>query len=167
MTTVDTIFQNHQAQVYAWAYRLVQNHHDALDLTQEVYLRWWRACGATDKPRQPIPWLRRVTINLSLDFLRAGRRTPQLSLSPDTADPSETMPAERRETARDVAAALDTLSEQQRSVVIAKVYEGLTFSAIAEQMERSIPTVKTHYLRALQNLRKRLTPEDYLEGTHK
>ena len=102
---------------------------------------------------------------LALDFLRADRRTSVLRLSPDAADQTETAHAEQRETARDVAAALGTLTQQQRSVVIAKVYDGLTFARIAEQMDLATPTVKTHYLRALQNLRKKLTPGSYLEGS--
>lgn len=41
--TAQVVFEQNRAQVYAWAYRLVQNHHDALDVTQEVFIKWWRA----------------------------------------------------------------------------------------------------------------------------
>lgn len=55
-----------------------------------------------------------------------------------------------------VAEALEQLTERQRVVLIAKVYDGLTFAEIAAEQELSLGTVKTHYLRALSCIRDRL-----------
>ena len=149
------IFEQHRAQVYAWAYRLLQNHHDALDVTQEVFIKWWRANGTGSVPGNPLGWLRRVTVNAAIDAVRSAARKspPRAAASPTAAQPPD--PA-RRETARRIAEALNTLTERQRSVVVAKVYDGCTFARIAEQMAVSVPTVKSHYLRGLQALRHKL-----------
>ena len=62
----------------------------------------------------------------------------------------------RDELRSDIADAVETLSEMQQSVLFAKVYDGLTFARIAAELEIAVPTVKTHYLRALCSLRDRL-----------
>ena len=156
-------FEHHRAQVYAWAYRLVQNHHDALDVTQEVFLKWWRAHCIAQAPANAVGWLRRVTVNLAIDSIRrtarkseVHREEPAHSGPQATSAPGPTEQAARRETARRIAEALDTLTDHQRAVVVAKVYDTCTFAQIAEQMGMALPTVKTHYLRALQALRHRL-----------
>jgi RNA polymerase sigma factor (sigma-70 family) len=58
----------------------------------------------------------------------------------------------------DIASALDRLSDIQRSVLVAKVYDEMTFAAIAAEMNVAVSTVKTHYLRAVQAVRDRLRP---------
>ena len=162
-TAPEFAFEDHRAQVYAWAYRLVQNHHDALDVTQEVFLRWWRAHTASDAPRNAVGWLRRVTVNLAIDTIRSAARKPRIQTGEADRPAYDAAPVAvptdepaRRETARRIATALDSLTERQRAVVVAKVYDACSFAQIAEQMGLSLPTVKTHYLRALEALRHKL-----------
>lgn len=164
MTAVsEAAFERHRAQVYSWAYRLLQNHHDALDVVQEVLVKWWQAKLKGDAPANPIGWLRRVTVNLAIDAIRSAARKPEVRLARTAADATKTCPTAgatdeptQRETAERIAAALAALTDRQRAVVVAKVYDGCTFAQIAEQMALSLPTVKTHYLRALQTLRHKL-----------
>jgi RNA polymerase sigma factor (sigma-70 family) len=58
----------------------------------------------------------------------------------------------------DVATALDQLTEMQRGVLVAKVYDEMTFSQIADELGIGVPTAKTHYLRAIRATRDRLRP---------
>ena len=67
---------------------------------------------------------------------------------------------DRDERAAVISAAIESLSEQQREIVVAKVYDAEPFAAIAEQLGISIPTVKTHYLRALKKLHTALRHEN-------
>jgi RNA polymerase sigma-70 factor (ECF subfamily) len=156
-------FEQNRAQVYAWAYRLLQNHHDALDVTQDVFIKWWRARGSGSVPENPLGWLRRITVNLAIDAIRSASRraSHRLAKVPGVAEAPDPT---KRETARQIAAALETLTEHQRAVVVAKVYDGCTFAQIAEQMGFSVPTAKTHYLRGLQALRRRLPDADTAGG---
>ncbi len=62
----------------------------------------------------------------------------------------------RDELRSDIAEATEALSEMQQSVLFAKVYDGLTVARIAAELEIAVPTVKTHYLRAVCALRDRL-----------
>ena len=55
-----------------------------------------------------------------------------------------------------IAAAMDKLSEVQRGVLVAKVYDEMTFAEIAAELDLALSTVKTHYLRAVRAVRDRL-----------
>ncbi len=148
-------FEHHRAQVYGWAFRLLQNHHDALDVTQDVFIKWWRLLAKGDSPANPPAWLRQVTVNQAIDALRksAVRKEPIALEKSAVAEPTDLA---HRESLCRLADALHHLTQRQRSVLTAKIFDGCTFANIAETMELSIPTVKSHYFRALQTLRAKL-----------
>jgi len=75
-----------------------------------------------------------------------------------TADDVTVEPLDRATLRQDIAAALDRLTDIQRSVLVAKVYDEMTFAEIAAEMSVAVSTVKTHYLRAVQVVRDRLRP---------
>jgi RNA polymerase sigma-70 factor (ECF subfamily) len=147
-------FDRYRHDVYAWAYRLLGHHHDALDVAQDVFLCWAQQ-AREETPAHPRSWLRRVTINRAIDLGRTTRTT-QANIE-EHADATIVAGAlERDELRAQVAAAMAELSEMQRAVLTAKVHDGLTFAEIATELELAVPTVKTHYLRALRALRTRL-----------
>ena len=152
----DAAFEAYRNEVYTWAYRLLGRHHDALDVAQDVFLRWMDQC-ASSPPRNPRAWLRKVTIHRAIDFRRsnARRRTRETRSPPSSVHVDESKVA-RDELRRGIADAVKALSEMQQSVLFAKVYDGLTFVRIAAELEIAVPTVKTHYLRAVCALRDRL-----------
>lgn len=162
-------FERYSGDVYGWAYRVLGHHHDALDVVQDVFLRWHRQC-ARQSPNQPRGWLRRVTLNRAID-LRRQRRCVEESTdgkrgwnARTTQRPGTLLPSlkagptdvEQEELRGEIAMALDGLTDMQRSVLVAKVYDGMTFALVAEELGLSIPTVKTHYLRAVRAVRDRL-----------
>lgn len=153
-------FEALASDVYRWAFRVLGHHQDSLDVVQEVFLKWHRQCSRI-VPDQPRGWLRRVTVNRAID-LRRQRRTVE---SPDailaeSADASpDLMAREDCDLLRaDFAEALESLSDAQRSVLVAKVYDELTFRQIAQDLGLAMSTVKTHYLRALRAVRQKLKP---------
>ncbi|MFH0983584.1 MAG: RNA polymerase sigma factor [Planctomycetota bacterium] len=150
------VFEGHRREVYGWAYRLLGRHHDAQDTAQEVFLRWL-AQSRRAVPENPRGWLRQVTVNRAIDQLRLRRTTvpPTEAVMPHSTA-SECDELEKRELRSEVAAALAQLTEAQRSVLVAKVYDGLTFAEIAIELGVAVPTAKTHYLRALSAVRDSL-----------
>lgn len=146
-------YESAKAQIYRWAYRLLQNEHDALDATQAVLLKALTA-PATNGERQRA-WLRKVTINYCIDQIRRRREVvEQVEIaSPGPAEVSELERAEQRER---IAAALQNLSDTQRIVLLAKVHDQETFEDIARSLNISGSSVKTHYVRALQKMRRQL-----------
>jgi RNA polymerase sigma-70 factor (ECF subfamily) len=137
-------------RVYQWCYRLLRNHHDALDATQEVLLRSFTRSSTTVENQRA--WLRRVTINHCIDLVR--KRGPSGPLGASHLDSSSVSgQVADRELHRAIVDGLSRLSDRQRAVLVAKVYDHETFSAIADAMGLSVSSVKTHYLRALDALR--------------
>lgn len=145
-----------QEQVYRWAYRLLQNHHDALDATQEVAVRALRQPAG--ELRHARAWLRRVTVNCCVDMRRRPREHENVPDAPATGQ-SPQQALERDESQQAVLTALNRLSHQQRCVLMAKVFDEETFAEIAAGMGLAVSTVKTHYLRGLQTLREVLKSE--------
>jgi RNA polymerase sigma-70 factor (ECF subfamily) len=138
--------------VYRWAYRVLQNHHDALDATQEVLLRVYSR--TTEGIDDASAWLRRVTVNYCLDMIR--RRRPSVE-APEVADSRPPgAAADARELHDAVVTALADLSDQQRAVIVAKVYDQQTFADIAAGLGISASSAKTHYFRALRAMRSSL-----------
>ncbi len=149
------IFQRHRRAVYGWAYRLLGHHHDAMDVTQEVFVKLFDQMQVVP-PDNASAWLRRVTVNKSIDLIRSDRPELSADLSGmEAASGDEDRPSQN-ELRRDIAGAMVNLSDQQRSVLIAKVYDCMTFREIAGELDLAVPTVKTHYLRALSAVRDRL-----------
>ena len=151
-------FDQHSGDVYGWAYRILGHHHDALDVVQDVFLRWSKQCSHA-QPQQVRGWLRRVTINRAIDLQRdrrlklvnddSARESPE-GASAENAPDAESDTAALRTA---IVSALDRLTDIQRSVLVAKVYEESTFATIAAELDLAVSTVKTHYLRALRTVR--------------
>lgn len=151
-------FEQYASEIYGWAYRLLGRHHDALDVVQDVFLRWDAQC-ARQAPTRPHGWLRQVTLNRAIDLRRQRSAVSESAdlLPRQQSGQGDTAARLDQEVLRDdVAAAFGRLSDVQRSVLVAKVYDDLTFARIAAELELGVSTVKTHYLRAVQSVRDRL-----------
>lgn len=165
LTEAVSVFEHYRRDVYGWAYRLLGRHHDAQDAAQDVFLRWL-AQSRRAVPDNPRGWLRQVTVNRAIDLLRVRRHAePADRTALSSTSSSELDDVEKRELRGEVAAALDRLTEAQRGVLIAKVYDGLTFAQIAGELNLAVPTVKTHYLRALTVVHDRLARRWAPEGS--
>ena len=159
--TWDEVVRDHSARVYRQAYRLTGNQHDAEDLTQDVFVRVFRALE-TYQPGSFEGWLHRITTNLFLD--RARRRSrlrfdgfpdgvedrlPARSPSPEHAYADASFDS-------DVELALAALPEDFRVAVVLCDVEGLTYEEIASALEIKIGTVRSRIHRGRMLLRREL-----------
>lgn len=151
------VYELYAPQVYGWAYRFLGRHHDALDVVQDVFLKWMTQC-ARATPDRPRGWLRRVTVNRAIDVARRRRETPEADIQvADRGASEQALVRHDREVLReDVSAAMQRLPEMQRAVLVAKVYDELTFAQVADELDIAVSTAKTHFLRALTAMRERL-----------
>jgi RNA polymerase sigma-70 factor (ECF subfamily) len=134
-------------------------HEDALDVVQEVFLRMLKRPPELASMPAAIAWLRQVTSRVVIDRWRAEatRAAAQRSCAASAGSEEET--PEARELAGRLRAAIASLSEQQRLVLMAKTYDEMTFREIADELDIAVATAKTHYLRALSAVRQRLTTD--------
>ena len=156
----DRLVLRYQRDVYRLCYRFVNNHEDANDLAQEVFLRAWRAIARFRGESAFSTWLYRIAVNACLNF-RALRRPSTQELPEGLADPLPGAQArlESDDEARQVRAAVARLPEKQRATLILKVYHELTHEEVAEILGSTVGTVKANLFHALGNLRRLVAEE--------
>jgi len=152
--------------IFALAYRTLGREEDARDVTQETFLRAFRALSGFKGDAKFSSWLYRIALNLCRDWMRKERRAPLVAV-PEGVEmedlaaergPTETVEdlAARAELGREVAKAMEFLPVEQRQAIILKEYHGLTFQEIADLMRCPLSTVKTRVYQGLATLRKQL-----------
>lgn len=163
----DEIVTRFQGRVYAVAYRVLGNREDALDVSQEVFIKVYRKIDTWKPTGGFLPWILRMTTNHSIDSLRRKRRYPEQALEEafvPTSEGASVEPASLK-TSTDVRAreidervrrALPVLSASQREVFLLRHYEGLQLAEIAESMGCTVGSVKVHLFRALKKLQTEL-----------
>jgi len=161
----DLLVQRWDRRIQGVIFRLVGHHDEARDLSQEAFLKAYRALGTFKSESRFSSWLYQIALNAARDRLRRRRRRHDVSLdevehgaaeSLRDAAPSALDLVASRDLSRMVAAAMGALPDEQREVVILKEYEGLTFPEIAEALDVPLSTVKTRLYRGLDQLRVRL-----------
>jgi len=153
--------------IYALAYRTLGREEDARDVVQEAFLRAYRGLRGFKGQAKFSSWLYRITLNLCRDWIRKERRAPLIQV-PEGTDPvdladAKASPAEsveelvaRREMSEAVSRAMAELPEEQRTAIMLKEYQGLTFQEIADLLDCPLSTVKTRLYQGLSVLRRRL-----------
>jgi RNA polymerase sigma-70 factor (ECF subfamily) len=151
----DRLVERYQRDVYRLCYRYVNNHEDANDLAQEVFLKAWRAIGRFRGDSSFRTWLYRIGVNACLNF-RALRRPVTQELPEALVDPrpGAAVRVERGDEARRVRAAVSRLPEKQRATLILKIYHDLTHEEVAQVLGSTVGTVKANLFHALGNLRR-------------
>lgn len=164
------LVRRHLPAVLTLAYRMTSDHALAEDAAQEAFVKAWRNLAKYDEEKPFRPWMLRIARNAALDLLRKRRALPFSMLSGDDDDgpafedsikdaaplPDEVF--ERAELGAEVAAALGQLPERDRSVLVLRYEDGLSFEQIAEVMRSPMNTVKSWHRRALAKMRSVLAP---------
>lgn len=150
------------------AYLLVGNQTAAEDLVQEALTR---TCVAARRRRvhDLEAYTRRVMANLVISGHRSARPAERPVDDVDLAAPAAGGPHERAEERvlhDEMWRVLQSLSPQQRSVLVLRYYEGLGEAEIAEALGVSVGTVRQHAARGLRHLRALITPIDAPEEAH-
>jgi len=147
--------------------RTVGNRPEVQDLGQEVLLRVYRGIGRFDWRRAHFStWFFTIATNVCRDYLRRKKRfqgiADQIEPRPETAplDLSPPNVAVRRDEIAGVEKALTQISDEQREVVVLRLYQGLTFREIGKVTGTSKDTAKSRMRYGLEKLRKILCEED-------
>jgi RNA polymerase sigma-70 factor (ECF subfamily) len=165
----DTLVSRWDRRIQGVIYRVVGADEDARDVCQEVFLKAYRGLPGFKKEARFSSWLYQIALNACRDRLRRRRGRMHMSLSDleETADgpfgtpgPTALDRVAAREVRERVGAAMATLPEEQREVIVLKEYEGLTFPEIAAALDVPVSTVKTRLYRGLVQLRQRLEDDE-------
>lgn len=160
----ETLVRTYQQRVYAVCRRMTGAHQSADDLAQETFIKAYFALGKFDARWPLYPWLRRIAVNASLNYLKARGRERSLDDGPRAERLADPRPAESRPDARFERAEFEarfersvaSLPEEQRSVFVLKFYEGLSYEEIARTLDVPAGTVMSRLNRARQKLKSLL-----------
>ena len=143
-----------EKRVFNYLLRLVSHREDALDLSQDVFLKAYQNLKKLDDPARFPAWLFRIAHNEAFSLLR--RRKPEGEMPLERGNPgrgSELLPIEL---SLAVEKALGRLTEEQREAVLLKVYQGFKFEEMAEILSCPVSTVKSRLYTALDLLKTTL-----------
>ena len=151
----ETLFRQHQRQVYAWIVRIVRDSGIAEDLTVETFWRVYRSRARFDPDGNFGAWAHRIATNAALDHLRHARR--ETELPGDLAAVPRGDPAVRSETRPRIREAFERLPAKYRLVATLALIEEESYGKIAAAAGISVPLVKVRVFRAVRMLRKQLS----------
>src|SRR4051794_17577974 len=145
------IHERYRQRLFAYARQMLAgSRSDAEDAMQDVFLRAYGALRANDRPVTLRAWLYRVAHNRCIDQLRrplpAAVDLFDITRGPSLQDPLEQ--AERREDLRRLVSDVRRLPDQQRSALLMREMEGLTYKELSEALAVTIPAVKSLLVRA-------------------
>lgn len=147
-----------EKRVFNYLLRLVGDREDAMDLSQEVFLKAYLNLKRLEDRNRFAPWLFRIAHNEAYSHLR--RKRPQTEWDPQTAEVAPFNRTAPLDTALAVRKALELLPDEQKEAVVLKIYEGFKFEEIAEILSCPVSTVKSRLYTALDNLKQTLAPID-------
>lgn len=162
----EQLLLEHQKNVYNLCYRMAGNPDDAMDLSQETFLRAWRCLDQYQFASAFSTWLYRLCSNICIDFLRRRRRQQTVPLTFEDADGEEQtyavpdaqpLPEEQVElklTRETLAAAMAQLLPEDRAVLQLRVVNEMSYEQIADVLDIQIGTVKSRLSRARNQLKK-------------
>lgn len=152
-------FHLHRRKAYHFALQLTGNPEDAMDLTQEAFLRACRDWNNPGRTRAPVPWLYTVLRNLAIDLLRKRAAHSECELDPlatHSSAPGPELLAIQSETAKRLWAAIAALPLAQREVLLLRDWHGLSYAEIAEVIGANVSLVNTRLHDARMSVRKRM-----------
>lgn len=151
-----------EKRVYNYLLRITANREDALDLTQDVFLKAYQNLRKLDDLSRFAPWLYRIAHNEAYSMFRKRRpETDMEEIEPESTGHgiavggTSVFPVELTLA---VASALERLSPDQREAVVLKIYQGFKFEEMAEILACPVSTVKSRLYTALELLKAELAP---------
>ena len=164
MAAYEQLVARHRDKIYARAYSMMRNEEDAIDLSQEAWVKGWQRLVQFQGDSSFATWMTRIVINLCLDQLRKQKRHRADSIEEMdeesggverqmpviTVNPTERL--ERAELRQRIDKALSQLSVTHRTALILCEFEGLEYKEIAKAMNCSIGTVMSRLFYARRKM---------------
>jgi len=149
------LVRGHQSMVFSIAYHFLRDRSLAEEIAQDVFLQLYRSLDSLETEAHVTFWLRRVTSNRCVDYVRKRRRRPEVALEETPELRSFDAPADPF-MSRKLQALLQSLPEKPRLVMILRYQEDLMPEEIARILDMPVRTVKSHLHRSLTMLREKM-----------
>jgi RNA polymerase sigma-70 factor, ECF subfamily len=157
---IEALVRRHWDSAHRAAFLIVHDAAAAEDIAQEAMLAAVRSIDGFDRRRPFRPWLHRIVVNRSLDWLRARARRPEVSVEvagPAAADAGQ--PDRTDALSDELIQALGGLDPDERALIVMRHLLGYRSSELARMLDLPPGTVSTRLARALKRLRELLETE--------
>lgn len=167
--TFNIFVKEYENKIINIAYGILSDKEEALDASQEVFIRIYKNISSFKGNSSLSTWVYRITVNICKDYLRKRQRSAktisidstsnediEIKEIPDTALTPE-QSSEQTELQLIVRQAIDTLSEEYKTVIILCDIQGLSYDKISELLHCPVGTVKSRINRARQALRRKIS----------
>lgn len=164
------IFNKYKKEVINTVYRLIGNNDEAEDLSQEIFLRIYNASKRYKPTAKFRTYLHKITMNICLSYLRRKRILQFISLDKFLKEKIDALPDIDNSSAEDIylkkelsnkaRKAILQLPTNQRTAIVLKTYNDLSYDEIATALNITPQAVKSLIFRARENLKKML--KDYI-----
>ncbi|HEU4701964.1 MAG TPA: RNA polymerase sigma factor [Conexibacter sp.] len=150
----EVLVSRYQARLLAFCRHMLGSREDAEDVLQEVFAAAFNAILADERPINARPWLYRIARNRSLNHLRRAQAIGVDSMDVHLSEHGATTAdkVDKREQFRELIADVQELPETQRTALLLREIDALSYEQIAEAMETTIPSVKSLLVRARVSL---------------
>jgi RNA polymerase sigma factor (sigma-70 family) len=150
----EALVARYQSRLLSFCRHMLSSREDAEDVLQEVFAAAFNAMLADDRPINVRPWLYRIARNRSLNHLRRQQAIGVDSMDVHFADHGKTTAehVQGREAFRELLEDVKTLPETQRTALLLREIDALSYEQISEAMETTVPSVKSLLVRARVSL---------------
>lgn len=161
-TAFNEIVRRYQKRLYFTAVRMLGNHDDAADISQDVFVKAYTSLRNFRGDSKLYTWLYRILVNLIVNHQRHKKLKELFLFEKQKELLEETVinhdsDAENSELAEAIRKAVEELPTKQRTIFILKQYEELTYQEIAKILNRSVGGVKANYFHAVKKLQQKLS----------
>jgi RNA polymerase sigma-70 factor (ECF subfamily) len=166
--TFERFVNAHKERIYSIAYQILGNREDAMDVSQEVFIKVYKSLGRYDLSENACFWLYRMTVNASIDYRRKNARFQHNSIDNETevapekfilSAPNPGDIVEKEEFRRIIRGLVDELPESQRIVLTLRDLEGFSSEEVAKILKCTQTTVRWHLHKGRRKLKEMIIKE--------
>jgi RNA polymerase sigma-70 factor (ECF subfamily) len=161
----ETVIERYSGEIFAYLWRLLHGHEDAEDCLQEVFLRAFKAFDRLDRDANVRAWLYKIATNTAISFRKKRSRLESQELLVDydllSPDPSPDDRLEWKERLMSLLAAIDELPDRQRSALMLRKYQALSYPEISEILGCSQEAARANVYQAIKKLKVRYSERNH------
>jgi len=159
------LYDKYVDRIYRYVYYRVSNQSEAEDITQEVFIRAWKAINKYKRRGAPfVAWLLAIAHNLVVDYYKTRKESIPLDESRAVGGSDETNPEAMTEASLNrsyIRNAVSKLKGDKQKVILMRFIEGFSYGEIAQLLNKSEGAVRVIQHRALGDLRRMLTGSEW------